>query len=358
MGVTCRQQGAFAGDLFQIQLEELDRIRAADLQSFGIRQRSFVEPVRRILHSPNQKSAMARGVTYIDGRGREFFQPADIVFLASWTFNNTRLLLLSGMGAPYDPQTRKGTLGRNLTHQVHFQGATALFDKPLNRFMGSGASGISVSDFDGDVFDHSKLPFLRGGNLYALSAGARPIASFGVVPQSIKSNWGSEWKKAAIEYYDRNGSITFSAEHLAYRSNYMDLDPMYKDHLGDPLLRLTLDWHDNERHMAEFGTAKAVELALAMGATEVIPFPGLRHYDATRYQSTHVQGGTIMGSSPEQSVVNRYGQHWQLSNLFVLGASCFPQNASANPTPTVLAVTYHTADAVVDRYLKKPGSLA
>ena len=105
-------------------------------------------------------------------------------------------------------------------------------------------------------------------------------------------------------------------------------------------------------------TAKAVEIARAMGAKEVAPFSGLRSYDATRYQSTHVQGGAIMGSSPERSVVNPYLQHWQVSNLFVLGASAFPQNASANPTPTILALTYRTADAVVDRYLRSPEALA
>jgi hypothetical protein len=30
-----------------------------------------------------------------------------------------------------------------------------------------------------------------------------------------------------------------------------DLDPTYKDHCGDPLLRLTLDWRENERQMAQ-----------------------------------------------------------------------------------------------------------
>ena len=45
-------------------------------------------------------------------------------------------------------------------------------------------------------------------------------------------------------------------------------------------------------------------------------------------------------------------------DLFVLGASGFPQNASANPTPTILALTYRTADAIVNRYLKNPAALA
>jgi gluconate 2-dehydrogenase alpha chain len=314
--------------------------------------------VRRIVHDSSPKGSKARGVTYLDTSGEEVFQPAELVFLASWTLNNSRVLLLSQVGEPYNPASGKGALGRNLTHQVFFSAATAFFEKPLNRFMGAGAAGIRVSDLDGDVFDHSQLAFLRGGTFEVLSLGYRPIANFGVVPQTVKVNWGSEWKKAALHYYDGTGSIGFSGEHLAYKGNYMDLDPTYKDHFGDPLLRLTLDWRENERRMAEFMTAKAVEIARAMGAKEVTPFSGLRSYDATRYQSTHIQGGTIMGTSPERSELNPYLQHWQISNLFVLGASSFPQNPAANPTPTILALTYRTADAIIDRYLKNPAPLA
>jgi gluconate 2-dehydrogenase alpha chain len=313
--------------------------------------------VRRIAHSATGKGTKACGVTYIDVKGEEVFQPAELVFLASWTLNNTRLLMLSGIGEHYDLATGKGALGRNLTHEIYF-GVTAFFEKPLNRFMGAGAAGICISDFEGDVFDHSNLPFLRGGTLLALSLGFRPIANFGVVPRTAKTTWGTEWKKAAVRYYDRTGVIWFNGEHLAYKGNYMDLDPTYTDYCGDPLLRLTLNWRDNERRMADFANEKAVELAHAMGAIEVTPFAGLRNYDATRYQLTHVQGGTIMGASPDQSVVNPYLQHWQIPNLFVLGASCFPQNLSANPTPTILALTYRTADAIVNRYLRAPAPLA
>lgn len=313
--------------------------------------------VRRIVHSTAQNKGKIRGVSYIDAAGQEVMQPADLVFLASWTLNNTRLLLLSNIGEPYDPLANKGTVGRNLTHQVSVPGATLFFDQPLNRFMGSGASGITVGDFNGDLFDHSALPFLRGGNFLALSNGNRPIANFGVMPPSVNSNWGSEWKSKALHYYDRTGRITFEAEHLAYKTNYMDLDPSYRDHFGDPLLRLTLNWRENERKTVEFMVPKTVEIARLMGAREITPFGGLHNYDATNYQTTHVQGGTIMGTSPEHSVLNPFLQHWQFSNLFILGASSFPQNSASNPTPTVLALTYRTADAIVDRYLKTPAPL-
>jgi len=314
--------------------------------------------VRRVVPEAENKKGKARGVKYVDAKGQEFFQPADLVFLASWTFNNARLLLLSGMGQPYDPKTGEGTLGRNLTHQVAIPAATLFMEKPMNLFMGAGAAGIRVGDFDGDVFDHSNLPFFRGGALEALITGHRPIGNFGIVPQSVKATWGSEWKQAALHYYDRAAAIHFYGEHLAYKSNYVDLDPVYKDSLGDPLLRLTLNWQDNERRMAEFATAKAVEIGRAMGAKDITPFPGLRDYDATRYQSTHVQGGAIMGASPDRSVVNSYLQHRLATNLFVLGASAFPQNSSANPTLTLLALVLRTADALIDRYLKHPGPLA
>ena len=80
-------------------------------------------------------------------------------------------------------------------------------------------------------------------------------------------------------------------------------------------------------------------------------------YDATTYQTTHLNGGVIMGADPKTSAVNRYLQSWDVSNLFVLGASAFPQNAGYNPTLTVGALAYWAADAIRNQYLKKPGPL-
>ena len=313
--------------------------------------------VRKIVHERNGALEVAKGVVYRDASGDEVFQPADLVIVGTWTLNNVRLLMLSGIGKPYNPATGEGTLGRNLTHQIDTPVAQPFFDEPLNRFMGAGAAAAVMNDFDGDIFDHGKLAFIRGGLFAAAATGARPVSNFGSVPPSVKARWGSEWKKAAVNSFDRTGSIAFLAEHLAYKVNFSDLDPTYTDHLGDPLLRLTLNWNDNERKMVEFAVPKAVEIAKAMGAREILTNPGLRDYDATRYQSTHVQGGAIMGASRENSVVNPFLQHWDVPNLFVLGGSAFPQNFSAHPTMTVLALTLHTADAIVNKYVKHPEPL-
>jgi gluconate 2-dehydrogenase alpha chain len=77
-----------------------------------------------------------------------------------------------------------------------------------------------------------------------------------------------------------------------------------------------------------------------------------------QYQSTHNTGGAIMGADPATSVVNPWLQSWDLDNVFVVGASAFPQNASYNPTGPVGALAYRAADAIVNRYLKAPGPLA
>jgi gluconate 2-dehydrogenase alpha chain len=64
-----------------------------------------------------------------------------------------------------------------------------------------------------------------------------------------------------------------------------------------------------------------------------------------------------MGNDRPTSAVNRYLQHWDVPNLFVLGASSFPQNAGYNPTNTLCALAYWSAAAIRGQYLKNPGPL-
>jgi gluconate 2-dehydrogenase alpha chain len=100
------------------------------------------------------------------------------------------------------------------------------------------------------------------------------------------------------------------------------------------------------------------EIAKAMNVrTGEVSSRLLERYTVMPYQSTHVNGGAIMGSSPETSVVNQYLQHWQVPNLWVMGGSCFPQNGSGNPTLTILATALRAADALIDRYVKRPDKL-
>ncbi len=63
-----------------------------------------------------------------------------------------------------------------------------------------------------------------------------------------------------------------------------------------------------------------------------------------------------MGTDPKTSALNRYLQSWDVPNLFVMGATAFPQNAGYNPTGTVAALAYWSAEAIRDQYLEEAGA--
>jgi len=298
----------------------------------------------------------AVGVTYLDVRGREVEQPAELVLLTSYVFSNVRHLLLAGIGRPYDPVANRGVVGRNYAYQCT-TGASAFFDdKIFNPFMGAGALGRVIDDFNGDNFDHAGAGFIGGGYISTTSTGSRPIETH-PVPAGTPA-WGSGWKKAVAQYYNRSLSVGGHGAVQSYRTNYLDMDPTYRDAAGLPLLRMTFDYHDNERKMAAYLADKCAQIARAMGPRHVDVAGPRGHYSIVPYGSTHNTGGAVMGADPATSVVNRYLQSWDVPNVFVIGASAFPQNAGYNPTGTVGALAYWAADAIRSRYLKQPGPLA
>ena len=61
----------------------------------------------------------------------------------------------------------------------------------------------------------------------------------------------------------------------------------------------------------------------------------------------HEVGGTIMGDDPRTSVTNRWGQTWDVRNLFVADGGPFCSNADKNPTLTILALAWRAADHLV-----------
>jgi gluconate 2-dehydrogenase alpha chain len=138
----------------------------------------------------------------------------------------------------------------------------------------------------------------------------------------------------------------------------LDLDPTYRDALGRPLIRLSYNFHDNDYRLARYVSGVLERLARAMNPT-IMSTPSAKHsdYSVVPYQSTHNTGGTMAGTDPKTSVVNRYLQAWDADNLFVMGASVFPQNASYNPTGVVAALAYWSAHAITTQYLKNPGPL-
>jgi len=297
----------------------------------------------------------AVSVTYVDAAGREFEQPADMILLTAYILHNVRLLLTSGIGKPYDPTSGQGVIGKNYAYQITSSVNVFYEDKLLNPFIGAGAHGMLIDEFNGDNFDHAGLGFIGGGFLGIVQTGARPIESH-ATPEGTPS-WGSSWKRAVAKNYLRSTTVSTHGAVMSHRGNYLDLDPTYRDVYGRPLMRMTFDFTDNEHRMSDYLTERAAEVARAMKAREIKINPRKGSWDVVPYQTTHNTGGAIMGTDPSTSAVNSYLQSWDVSNLFVIGASAFPQNPGYNPTGTVAALAYRTAQAITSRYLKSPGSL-
>ncbi|MEI4769040.1 GMC family oxidoreductase [Psychrobacillus sp. FJAT-51614] len=308
--------------------------------------------VRRILYS----NGKATGVLYTDLiTGEEFEQSADVVVLSGYVFTNVRLLLLSGIGRPYDPNTGTGVIGKNYAYQIRKGSSTGYFDEhKFNNFLGSGGLGMIIDDYNGDNFDHSDLDFIHGGMIILGQTGQRPIAN-NQVPSGTKS-WGKEFKDASIKY--TNASLTVKGEgaSMAYKQHFLDLDPIYKDAFGDPLVRITFDFEEQDRQLTKYLADKCEGILKEMGADHIDTSRDLGPYNVAEYQSTHNTGGVIMGADPETSAVNNYSQMWDVENLFVVGASSFPQNAGYNPTGTVGALSYRAAEGIL-KYMEKGGSL-
>jgi gluconate 2-dehydrogenase alpha chain len=301
----------------------------------------------------------ATGVTFVDSSGQAWEQPADLVILSAYTLFNVQLLLHSQIGQPYDPAKGTGTVGRNYTHQT-ISTVNGFFDPKkfnFNPFIGSGSIGMCIDEFNGDNFDHGPHGFVGGGYMGQVQTGARPIESTLVPPGTPK--WGAAWKSAVKENYlsTVKPGTGVHGSFYAYRDIYLDLDPTYTDRFGRPLMRITMDLKDNEIKQNKYLTDKFAEIIKAMGADKLAVQYRTGPYDITTYQTTHLNGGAVMGADPNTSVINRYLQSWDVPNLFVLGASAFPQNAGYNPTLTVGALAYWAATAIRSKYLKSPGRL-
>jgi gluconate 2-dehydrogenase alpha chain len=298
----------------------------------------------------------ATGVTFVNNAGEEFFQPADIVVLSAYSLQNARLMLLSGIGTPYDPHTGDGLVGKNYAYQV--MGSVDVFfeDKLMNPFFGAGALATVIDEFNGDNFDHNGLGFIGGGYIAQMVTGGRPIEMIRT-PEGTP-DWGLEWKKAAAKNYLHSVNISCHGAVMAHRGNYLDLDPTYRDTFGRPMLRMTFDFTDNELKMSRYLVDKAAEIGQTMdGVSGVKKNYRKGSWSVVPYQTTHNTGGTMMGDNPRNSVVNKYLQSWDVSNLFLVGAGAFPQNPGYNPTGTLAALTYYSAAAIKSNYLKNPGPL-
>jgi len=284
------------------------------------------------------------GVSYLKG-GETYFQPAKVVLLGCYVFENSRLLLLSKSKAyPKGLSNNHGQVGKHYFGHNARMGVVALFPWNLNTWYGLLAQGVAVDDWAEDNFDHAGLDFIGGGNLYSYHS-RRPIAAAGMDTFGMAPTWGSAWKAFVKENADRTNGAFIQQTTLPYEDNYLDLDPTVTDPLGDPVCRITGEYKENERKLGAFMQDKMVELYMAAGAIKTIKQP-MRSMDA----ATHAYGGTRMGNNPDTNVVNQWGFSHEAPNLGVLGSSLMGTSGTKNPTQTAQALAWRTADHLIKNW--------
>lgn len=282
----------------------------------------------------------ASGVAFISRDGQRHVQKARTVVVATYAFENTRLLLLSrddahpqGLGNTY------GQVGRHyLTRQqpsVH-----AVFDTPVNRFIGPTAQAMAVADLSCDHFDHTGLGFIRGGRIAAFNQYL-PIEASGVLPPDVP-RYGRAWRDFFVAAYARTAMLFIDPEILPSDNNRLDLDPKVKDAHGRPVVRITFDVGENEKMMIPYVQDRAVQIAEKMGAVRIWRRPVL-----TGPISTHDTGGTRMGDDPRTSVTDGFGRVHDTPGLVVVGGSSFVSLPPVNPALTILALSLRAADGIL-----------
>ncbi|MEG3131847.1 GMC family oxidoreductase [Pantoea cypripedii] len=311
-----------------------------------------------VLHAvKHEDGKTVKGVKFITKEGVEGFQPADIVCITAYQMDNVRLMLLSQVGEKYDPQTGRGTIGRNYNYQT-CSSVTGFFDNEyMNPFIGGGALAVQIDDFNGDNFDHSDLDFIGGAGIMGFSTNGRPIQNMNGLRPGTK-RWGSEWKAGYARDYQTAGTIFCQGTSMPMREAYLDLDPNYKDRHGQPLLRMTFDWNQNDVRMAKYVTDRAINIMKEVGGQHlVVDNQAEQSWNPYMQHSSHTIGGVVMGADPRTSALNPYLQSWDAHNLFVVGASAFPNNGGYNPTVTVGALAVRAAQAIHQTYINNPAPL-
>jgi gluconate 2-dehydrogenase alpha chain len=300
-----------------------------------------VETSARVVRIDVDADGLVDGVTYVQDR-REHFQPARAVLLGTFVYENTRLLLLSRSKAyPNGLSNNHDQVGKHYMAHVTPVVLGSFPGCRLNIFSGLWAQATCVDDWNADNFDHAGLGFV-GGAMLTAAHELKPITfAGGPVPASVP-RWGSAWKAWLKENAQSVGILFAQMENLSYETNFLDLDPVTTDPYGVPVIRVTHRLRENEQRGHDFMAEKLVTWLRAAGASETWSADGMF------IEARHAYGGTRMGDDPETSVVDRFGFSHEAPNLGVIGASTFPTTGGANPTLTLQALTWRTAQRLVD----------
>lgn len=284
-----------------------------------------------------------RGVRIIDAennRSLEYF--SKIVFLNASTLGSTQILMQSATKEfPNGLANSSGVLGHYLMDHHALIGAMA------------GFSGLQKSFYYGQRPASVYVPRFRNVN-----GNDQPyVRGFGFENYTSRSDWsrgyntagvGAEWKERMTRPGDWFAYFEAYGETLPEFNNKVTLSADKKDKWGLPLLKISMEYGENEKKMRVDMKNTAVEMLEAAKLDWVSPFD----YNGAPGTVIHEMGTARMGRDPKTSILNQWNQTHDIPNLFVTDGSCMPSSPCQNPSLTYMALTARACDYAV-KELKK-----
>lgn len=303
--------------------------------------------VREVLMDANGK---ATGVHYIDKVTRvDAIASARVVILSASTCETARILLNSKSALfPNGLANGSGQVGKNLTDSVgssmsgHVPSMESL--PPYNE---DGAGGGHVYTPWWNYKTQEKLGFARGYHIEIGGGRYMPgMGTLGILEQKAPGVYGKKLKEEARRYYGASVGFAGRGEMIPNENCYCEIDPERVDQWGIPTLRFHWKWSDHEINQATHMQTTFADIINSMGGSAT-PRPGKEALNKPG-EIIHEAGTAMMGADAKSSVVNSFGQTWDVKNLFLMDASILPSNPDKNLTLTVMALAWRSADYLLD----------
>jgi choline dehydrogenase-like flavoprotein len=291
---------------------------------------------------------LASGVVFIDKTsGKEHRAKARIVVLAASACESVRILLNSkSTKFPHGLANSSGKVGKYLMDTVGspLSGQIPALENlpPHNE---DGAGGIHVYSPWWLYKEAAKLGFARGYHIEMGSGRRMPSVGSMEGMSDFAGGYGRKFKEDMRRYYGSFIGLAGRGEMIPNENSYCEIDPNGKDQWGIPTLRFHWQWSEHETRQAAHMQKTFADIIDAMGG-KVLGKPELdgRKAIAPGGYIIHEIGGAIMGTDPKKSVVNQWLQSWDVKNLFITDGAPFPSNADKNPTLTIMALAWRSAD--------------
>jgi len=301
-------------------------------------------------------SGKVTGVSYIDKASRTERQiRCRSVVLACGACESARLLLNSKSAAhPNGLANGSGHVGRNLTDSVGYAlGANipALEEVPRHNSDGMGGMHVYIPWW---LWDAKNKEFPRGYHVEISGGFHMPgIGSFGRECREHEG-YGKDLKDFIHARYGAYLSFAGRGEQIPNENTYCDIDPDVVDQYGIPVLRFHFKWTDNELKQAQHMHDTFQSILETMGGKVARPRPDFMAGEGISMggEIIHELGTVRMGNDPKASVLNKHCQAHEVKNLFVADAAPFVSNPDKNPTLSIIALAWRTAEYLAEEMRK------